>query len=209
MKRLLAIGFSVVMVLTLAACGNNESHTTEIQAEEAAEDNSIEETNSEPETGSNAGNTKSGNVLIAYFSHTGNTKEVAELIAGHTGGDLAEIKRTEEYEDLNTEAEDEINEGARPEITVSVDNVSAYDTIFVGYPIWFDEAPAMIATFLESYDFDGKTIVPFCTSPSDTIDNSLHIFKELCPDAVIAEGLTANDTEDIEPWLNELGFGQR
>lgn len=209
MKRLLAIGFSVVMVLTLAACGNNESHTTEIQTEEAAEDNSIEETNSEPETGSNVGNTKSGNVLIAYFSHTGNTKEAAELIAGHTGGDLAEIKRTEEYEDLNTEAEDEINEGARPEITVSVDNVSAYDTIFVGYPIWFDEAPAMIATFLESYDFDGKTIVPFCTSSSDTIDNSLHIFKELCPDAVIAEGLTANDTEDIEPWLNELGFGQR
>lgn len=67
----------------------------------------------------------------------------------------------------------------------------------------------MIATFLDSYDFSGKTIVPFCTSASDPIDNSLHIFTELCPDAVIAEGLTANNEEDIEPWLQELGLLQR
>lgn len=63
----------------------------------------------------------------------------------------------------------------------------------------------MIATFLDSYDFSGKTIVPFCTSASDSIDNSLHIFGELCPDATIAEGLTANNDADIEPWLTELG----
>jgi hypothetical protein len=66
----------------------------------------------------------------------------------------------------------------------------------------------MIATFLDSYDFSGKTIVPFCTSASDSIDNSLHIFSELCPDAEIAEGLTANDKEDIEPWLQGLGLVQ-
>lgn len=94
----------------------------------------------------------------------------------------------------------------RPEITVSVDNVEEYDTIFVGYPIWWDEAPAMIATFLESYDFSGKTIVPFCTSASDSIDNSLHIFSELCPEATLAEGLTANDEAGIEPWLQGLGL---
>lgn len=95
---------------------------------------------------------------------------------------------------------------ARPAITVSVDNVEDYDTIFVGYPIWWEEAPAMIATFLESYDFAGKTIVPFCTSSSDSIDNSLHIFTELCPDATIAQALTANNEEDIQPWLQELGL---
>ena len=103
-------------------------------------------------------------------------------------------------------AEEEILQGVRPEITVSVDNVEEYDTIFVGYPIWWDEAPAMIATFLESYDFSGKTIVPFCTSASDSIDNSLHIFSELCPEAAIAEGLTANDEAGIEPWLQGLGL---
>lgn len=66
----------------------------------------------------------------------------------------------------------------------------------------------VIDTFLESYDFAGKTIVPFCTSASDTIDNSLHIFRELVPDAEIEEGLTANNSEDIEPWLNALGYGK-
>lgn len=145
---------------------------------------------------------------MAYFSHTGNTEEVAGQIAGLTGGTLAEIQRAEEYEDLQEEAEHEILEGVHPEITVSADNVEDYGTIFVGYPIWWDEAPAMIATFLDSYDFSGKTIIPFCTSESDSIDNSLHIFSELCPDAVIAEGLTANDEEDIEPWLQELGLVQ-
>lgn len=95
---------------------------------------------------------------------------------------------------------------ARPAITVSVDNVEDYDTIFVGYPIWWEEVPAMIATFLESYDFAGKTIVPFCTSSSDSIDNSLHIFTELCPDATIAQALTANNEADIQPWLQELGL---
>lgn len=95
---------------------------------------------------------------------------------------------------------------ARPAITVSVDNVEDYDTIFVGYPIWWEEAPAMIATFLESYDFAGKTIVPFCTSSSDSNDNSLHIFTELCPDATIAQALTANNEADIQPWLQELGL---
>lgn len=93
-----------------------------------------------------------------------------------------------------------------PAITVSVDNVKDYDTIFVGYPIWWEEAPAMIATFLESYDFAGKTIVPFCTSSRDSIDNSLHIFTELCPDATIAQALTANSEADIQPWLQELGL---
>lgn len=97
---------------------------------------------------------------------------------------------------------------ARPAITVSVDNVEDYDTIFVGYPIWWEEAPAMIATFLESYDFAGKTIVPFCTSSSDSIDNSLHIFTELCPDATIAQALTANNEADIQPWLQELGLSK-
>ena len=91
-------------------------------------------------------------------------------------------------------------------LQVSVTNVEDYDTVFVGYHIWWDEAPAMISTFLESYDFSGKTLIPFCTSASDSIDNSLHIFSELCPDATIAQGLTANDDADIEPWLRELGL---
>ena len=130
----------------------------------------------------------------------------AKQIAEYTGGTLAEIQRAVPYEDVNTEGEEELNSNARPEITISIDNVEDYDTIFVGYPIWWDEAPMVISTFLESYDFTDKRIIPFCTSASDSIDNSLHIFEELVPDAVIEEGLTANDEEEIEPWLRELGF---
>lgn len=158
----------------------------------------------EPETAETDAN--GGNILIAYFSYTGNTEEVAQTIAEYTGGDLAEIERAEEYGDLQEEAEAEILDGVHPEITISVDSITEYDTIFVGYPIWWDEAPAMIATFLADNDFSGKTIIPFCTSSSDDIGNSLHIFNEFCPDAEIAEGLTANDLNDIEPWIQSLGL---
>ena len=146
------------------------------------------------------------NVLVAYFSQTGNTEAVANQIDDRTGGTLAEIERAEPYGDLRVEAKAEIENGERPTITFNVDNVEDHDTIFVGYPIWWNEAPAMIATFLESYDFSGKTIIPFCTSASDSIDNSLHIFDELCLNATIAEGLSANEDADITPWLQRLGF---
>lgn len=191
-KTLLLLVLAVVFSIVLAACGNSSPSTESSSA--AGEEPGTAETN-----------TNGGNILIVYFSHTGNTEEVAGQIADLTGGTLAEIQRAEEYGDLREEAEAEILEGVHPEITVSVDNVEDYDTIFVGYPIWWDEAPAMIATFLAENDFSGKTIIPFCTSASDDIDNSLHIFSELCPDAEIAEGLTANDLNDIEPWIQELG----
>lgn len=171
---------AVILALSLAACGaigNNSENARQAES-----------------------------TLIAYFSYTGNTEEVAQQIAESIGADLVEIDRATPYENMNDEAEEEINSGTHPEITVDLDSIDDYDTIFIGYPIWYDEAPMVIATFLESYDFSRKTIVPFCTSASSSIDNSLHIFSELAPDATIAEGLTANDEDDIEPWLNELGY---
>ena len=148
------------------------------------------------------------NILVAYFSHSGTTRGVANALSEQTGADLFEIAPQEEYSSLYMQSNREIRNNARPALSDTVENMDMYDIVFVGYPIWWDEAPAMIATFLDSYDFSGKTIIPFCTSASDPIDNSLHIFSELCPDAAIAEGLTANDEEDIEPWLQELGVVQ-
>lgn len=220
-KSILLLTLVLALSFVLAACGNSnpsaetssaagetETVTEPLQTEEPTDDVSEESTEeqetAEPEIAVTDEN--DGSVLIAYFSHTGNTEEVAQMIAEYTGGDLAEIQRAEEYGDLQEEAEAEILDGVHPEITVSVDSIEGYDTIFVGYPIWWDEAPAMIATFLAENDFSGKTIIPFCTSSSDDIGNSLHIFSELCPDAVIAEGLTANDLNDIEPWIQSLGL---
>lgn len=208
---------SLVLILSLTAYGNrnlSESSTdagNNVETEsltllenvidtEAAE--MLKETDSENEEAE----TVDSGILVAYFSHTGNTEEAAQKIAEYKGGTLAEIRRVEEYNDLEEEGEAEILDEVHPEIKVSVDNIADYNIIFVGYPIWWDEAPAMIATFLADNDFSGKTIIPFCTSASDSIDNSLHIFSELCPDAELAEGLTANDLNDIESWIRSLGI---
>ena len=200
-KKLFMFAMVMLFGFALTACGGNQPF--EESSSSAAGESEISE---EPETESETPDESGGNILVAYFSHTGNTEEAAKRIAEYTEGDLAEIQRAEEYGDLQEEAEAEILDGVHPEISVSVSNIADYDTIFVGYPIWWDEAPAMIATFLADNDFSGKTLIPFCTSASDDIGNSLHIFSELCPDAEIAEGLTANDLNDIEPWLHELGI---
>lgn len=204
-KPIVYLLLTLTLVFALAACsaGTPSSPDSNPAGQDAADaGDAVPDGSAAPSPDAQAG----GDILVAYFSHTGNTEAVAQQIASLTGGTLAQIERAEDYGDLQQEAEAEIKDGARPEITVSVDNVADYNTVFVGYPIWWDEAPAMIATFLSSYDFSGKTLIPFCTSASDPIDNSLHIFREICPDAAIAEGLTANNDADIEPWLTRLGL---
>lgn len=204
-KPIVYLLLTLTLVFALAACsaGTPSSPDSNPAGQDAADaGDAVPDGSAAPSPDAQAG----GDILVAYFSYTGNTEAVAQQIASLTGGTLAQIERAEDYGDLQQEAEAEIKDGARPEITVSVDNVADYNTVFVGYPIWWDEAPAMIATFLSSYDFSGKTLIPFCTSASDPIDNSLHIFREICPDAAIAEGLTANNDADIEPWLTRLGL---
>lgn len=208
LRPLVSLGLALAFALAGSGCGSGAAAAAPTSAPTAAP--AADETAPSPSPAADPAlspeDAAGGGILVAYFSNTGNTEEVAQQIAGLTGGTLAEIQRAEPYGDLRQEAEAEIQNGERPAITVSVDNVEDYDTIFVGYPIWWDEAPAMIATFLESYDFSGKMLIPFCTSASDSIDNSLHIFSELCPDAAIAQGLTANDPDDVEPWLQGLGL---
>lgn len=202
-KKIAVLISAAVLAVSLAACGSTAgSPDTGSTGSGSTDTGSADAGNADAE---NTGTEAQGNILVAYFSYTGNTEEAAQQIVEDTGGDLVRIERSEPYDDVQTEGEDELESNARPEITVELDSIDGYDTIFVGYPIWWDEAPMVISTFLESYDFSGKTIVPFCTSSSDSIDNSLHIFSELAPDAVIAEGLTANDDADIEPWLERLG----
>lgn len=122
--------------------------------------------------------TTAAKTLVAYFSRTGenygvgsiekgNTEIVAEMIADKTGADLFEIETVKTYpsgyEDTKTIAQQEQSENARPELKAIVDNFGDYDVIFVGYPIWYSDAPMAVYTFLESYDFTGKTVILFCT----------------------------------------------
>lgn len=146
----------------------------------------------------------SANVLVAYFSQTGTTERVARQIAEHVGGDLAKIERAQPYGNLQDEAKAEIDNGTHPDITVDAGNLDEYDVIFIGYPIWWDNAPAMMATFLAENDFSGKVVAPFCTSSYSPIDNSLHIFQELASGATIVDGLTANSESSIRPWADQV-----
>ena len=126
-------------------------------------------------------------VLVAYFSASGNTAKLADRIAEATGGDLYEIKPQQPYTsaDLNwndsgSRSSIEMkNPASRPAIANRVENMAQYDTVFVGFPIWWYVAPTIINTFLESYDFSGKTVIPFATSGGSGMGKTESILKKM------------------------------
>lgn len=172
MKKIIALLIAVLLVFGLTACGGGAESAEENAAETAAESSSEETTAEEPQTDSG--------VLVVYFSATGTTKGVAEKIASVTGADLYEIKAAQEYtaEDLDWNDSDsrtthEQNDPAvRPEIGSDPVSLEGYSTIYIGFPIWWGEEPRIMDTFVESYDFDGITMIPFCTSSSSGIGMS-------------------------------------
>jgi flavodoxin len=153
-------------------------------------------------------------ILIAYFSWGGNTRIVAGQIRKTVGGDLFEIKTTKAYptvyRDCTDVAKKEQQANARPELSTRVENMDAYNTIFVGYPNWWGTLPMPLFTFLESYDFKGKTIIPFCTHGGGRLGRSVSDIKKLCPDSTIREGIdinayvVRNAQNDINTWLRKL-----
>ena len=170
---------------------------------------SQEESAPEPEGGRD--------VLVAYFSATGNTENIAEHLETALNADLYEIVPEVPYtdEDLNYSNSDcrsnqeQNDSAARPAISGGVENMGDYEVIFLGYPIWWGDAPKIISSFLESYDFAGKTIVPFCTSGSSSIGESAEALRALASDAVWLDGqrFSGNDTlETVEQWLDSLGL---
>lgn len=154
----------------------------------------------------------SSKTLVVYFSCTGTTKPLAEYAAEITGADLYEIVAEDSYTEAdlayytNGRADQEQNNpDARPAISGGVENMDEYDTIILGYPIWHGQAPRIISTFLESYDFSGKTIIPFCTSHSSGIGSSADNLHILCSDsAVWLDGRrfeAGTSKEIIEEWI--------
>lgn len=154
-------------------------------------------------------------MLVAYFSCTGNTKAVAVRIAALTGGELYEILPAEPYfsADLNygdsdCRANRETNDpAARPAMTGGIIDISAYDTVIIGYPIWWGTCPRIINTFLDAYDLTGKTVLPFCTSGSSGVARSVSDIRSAAPGAVVADGLRASGADDgrLKEWLRNGG----
>ncbi len=193
------------ITLTKKADQPTESDTsTEVSTEASTESVTAEETPSE----------SANHILVAYFSATGNTKGVAEKIADTAGADIYEITPEIPYTaddlDYNTDCrsnKEQNDDNARPEISGTVENMEQYDTVFIGYPIWWGQAPKIMYTFMESYDFSGKTIIPFCTSGSSPIGSSAENMQSLAEGADWLEGQrfsSAASTDDITDWINSL-----
>lgn len=165
----------------------------------------------EEETGAFGNST----ILVAYFSATNNTEGIAQKIAGELDADLYEIepevpytKEDLNYSDSSTRATQEQNDpDARPEISGSVENMDQYEIVFLGYPIWWGQAPRIMNTFIESYDLGGKTIVPFCTSGSSGFGSSDAALRDAAEDAEWLDGerFSADASEeDIAEWIDGL-----
>ena len=166
---------------------------------------------------------RTGNVLIAYFSRTGNTREVAHQIHQRVGGDIMEIRTThsypEDYRATTEQAKQELETRFRPQLTTEVNNMDSYDMVFIGYPIWWNTLPMAFFTFLEKYRFDRKTLMPFCTHEGSQLGRSMTDIKALCPSSTILEGLALRGGKsgyvksetarrDVAEWLGKLHIQQ-
>lgn len=159
---------------------------------------------------------KGGKILVAYFSHSGNTRAVAEEIAQATGGDLFEIVPQKsyptEYNSLLDVAKQEIHAAHRPALKNRVTDLDSYDVIFIGSPNWWSTIAPPVATFMESYNFAGKTIVPFMTHGGGRFGHAIADMKKLCPNATFSDGLSIRDSyahdcrPDIDKWLKKLNL---
>ena len=218
MKKAIVILLSLTMILGLTACGNSASKTKQPSTEdtfvESKADTESAETSTNMENTDNQ-DAQEHKILVAYFSATGTTKGVAEHIANGLNADIYEIVPEEAYTDADLDYNDnnsrttiEMNDPeARPAISGSVENMEQYDIIFVGYPIWWGEAPRIVSTFMESYDFSGKTIVPFCTSGGSGIGSSASNLERLTSGATWLDGrrLNGSDSQDtVMEWVDSL-----
>lgn len=190
MKRLTAVLMMLMLLFSFSACGQTPADADEHNLTESVSD-AIESNTSEPDANSEEKEEMAdttNNILVAYFSATGTTRPLAEYAADILNVDIYEIVPEEPYtdEDLDYYSggradQEQDDSSARPAISGSVENMDSYDMVFIGYPIWHGQAPRIISTFLESYDFSGKTIVPFCTSHSSGIgssDTNLHVLAD-------------------------------
>lgn len=155
-------------------------------------------------------------VLVVYFSHTGNTRTIAGYIHDTVKSDLMEIKTadtyTDDYDALLAQIREEVASEYCPPLTTKIENISSYDVVFIGYPIWVETAAPPIRSFLTTHDLAGKTVVPFCTSGTSSAEASYRLVRSLCPQSTVLEGIQIRrgtyDTayDRVTAWLQRLGI---
>ena len=225
MKKLTALLLSVVLALSLAACGSankpassttqpETSAPTEQPTTEPSESSSTAPAESEPET-----QPETGKTLVVYYSASGNTERVAKDIAEAAGADLFEIVPTEVYtsDDLDwTNPDSRVSrehddESLRdvPLTTTEVPDWDSYDTVFIGYPIWWGIAAWPVDTFVKNNDFTGKTVIPFATSSSSGMGQSGSLLADMAGTGEWQEGQRFSSgvsSDEVQSWVNGLGL---
>ena len=239
MKKLIGTMLACVMILSLAGCGKSRSDrsltaetdtvlTTAVENDVTGTEPAQTETTGVAEVNESDGS----NILVLYFSRTGeqytvgvidkgNTAIVAEMIAEKTGGDLFEILPKEDYypytyDELTDVAKQEQNDNARPEYKDDLPDLSGYDTVFIGAPVWWGDWPMIMYTVFENNDFTGKTLIPFSTHEGSGLSGFDRKLSSACPDSTVLDGLAirGNDCQNdqdnvrstVNDWISELGL---
>ena len=224
-KRLLSCVLAGSVALALAACGRQSAGGSSAgnQSTSQSTDQSRGEVSSAAQSAAGSGadtsGTERGNVLVVYYSATGNTEGVANYIAEATGGDLFEITPAEPYTDDDLNWTDENSRVTREHedeslrdvelTTTQVENWDSYDTVFLGYPIWWGIAAWPVDGFVEANDFTGKTVIPFCTSSSSGLGQSGELLAELAGTGDWQDGerfRSSASQEDVNQWVDSLGL---
>lgn len=158
-----------------------------------------------------AGNKK---ILIAYFSHSGNTREIANQVRQITGGDIFEIQSVKpyptEYNAVVDQARTELSSGYRPELKTKIKDIKPYDVVLIGYPNWWGTVPAPVRVFLTDNDFSGKAIAPFCTHEGSGLGVSVADIAKFCPRSTLLEGLAIRGStvktahNKVAEWLKKI-----
>lgn len=213
MKKITSLLLALVLVFTFAACSNSADNQQETQS--TSETQQTTDVSTEPAGRDNTAD--NGKTLVVYFSASGNTESAAGYIAKAINGDLFELEPKDPYTDDDLNWRDESsrvnyehnNESARNIELVSstVDNWDEYDTVFIGYPIWWGIAAWPVNSFVKNNDFTGKTVVPFCTSTSSGLGESGELLKEMAGTGNWLDGerfQSGVSEKDVADWVNSL-----
>lgn len=224
MKKIISMFLVGLTAVSLLAGCSSDSGNSSGDASDETTQSADQGEDAEAESQDEADNTSddasgSGNVLVVYYSATGNTEEAANLIADATGGDLFELEPVEPYSDddlnysdessrVSREHEDESLRGVEL-VSTTVDNWDSYDTVFIGYPIWWGIAAWPVDSFVENNDFTGKTVIPFATSASSGLGESGQLLADMAGTGDWQEGQrfsSSVDEAEVQEWVNGMGL---
>lgn len=224
MKIRKIVSLLVIAIMTmglLAGCGDKNSDSQNTQDTSAIKNSPESEDTKESPSSTDEKKDKTGKVLVVYYSATGSTKAVAQVVADTTGGDLFEIEPKEPYtnddlnwSDDNSRVSKEHNDESLRDVelkTTKVENWDSYDTVFIGYPIWWAIAAWPVDNFVKNNDFSGKTVIPFCTSVSSGMGESGQLLADMAGTGTWQDGKrfsSGASKSEVSDWIKELGYAK-